>query len=290
MTCTNPITVKNKDGDEVKVSCGKCLSCRMRRAKDWAIKLNKEAKYTNEAVMITLTFDSSLLENDKKCKKYGGNLNFIWKIENSKKYLQKFIKRLRKTYNKHLYYYCIGEYGELNKRPHYHMILFGHNFADTRKEGWRSKSGHIQYVDENLTALWGAGRVTIQDLNSKNIVYVAQYTLKKTKDKIIDKRYKPKMTFSNRNKIGIKWIRRNHEEIRKGYLIDDDEKKYAIPKSWKEELKNRDIWLNFGDDLFKYEQKMAEKFKDKSDIEILKEAKIKEKITQLQLSNKKRDF
>lgn len=205
MGCTKPITVKNSNGDEVKVPCGKCLMCRLRKAKDWAIKLNKEAKYVKEACMITYTFDSNMLENDERCKKLGGNLSFVTKIENSKHYMQKFIKRLRKKYpDKNLYYYNIGEYGEINKRPHYHMILFGMNFHETRKEAWTSKSGHPQYVDETLTYLWGAGRVTIQDLNSKNIVYVAQYTLKKTKEKYINEKYKPKMTFSNKNKIGYK--------------------------------------------------------------------------------------
>lgn len=291
MTCTNPIKLTNKDGEEYKVSCGKCLSCRIKKARDWAIKLNKEAKYIKEACMVTLTFDSKLLENDERCKKLGGNLSFVTKIENSKEYVQKFFKRLRRKYeNKNIYYYCVGEYGEINKRPHYHVILFGINFNETRKKGYLSKSGYPQYIDENLTKIWGAGRVTIQDLNSRNIVYTAQYTLKKTKDKKINERYKPKMTFSNKNKIGYKWIRRNYKEISKGYLVDDDEKKYTLPKSWKEELDKKDYYGRFINSRIQYEQKILDRIGNKSEAEILKQAKIKEKIQELTFKEKKRDF
>jgi hypothetical protein len=41
--------------------------------------------------------------------------------------LQSFIKRLRKAHqgSEKISYYACGEYGTLNKRPHYHLILFG---------------------------------------------------------------------------------------------------------------------------------------------------------------------
>lgn len=45
------------------------------------------------------------------------------------------------------------------------------------------------------------------------------------------------MSFSNRNKIGIKWLRRNHKELRCGFVTDSEKQKYGIPRSWKNELK-----------------------------------------------------
>lgn len=153
-----------------------------------------------------------------------------------------------------------------------------------------SKSGKPQFIDEKLTEIWGAGRVTIQDLNSKNVVYVAQYTLKKTKNKQVDEKYKPKMTFSNRSKIGYKWARRNHEEIKKGYITDEDKKKYSIPRTWLREFKERDYYNRFNDSVLKHEQAILEKVGNKTDKEIIEKYKIKERLWELGQINKKRDF
>ena len=234
--CTKPIKIiVNKE--EYTVKCGKCDTCRRERAQEWAIKLINEAKYHKEACFITLTFDNKiLLDKNSKARKYGANPSFVFNIDNSKEYFKKFIKRLRKKYkNKKISFYHVGEYGEKTKRPHHHAIVYGINFKEDRIPMELSKSGKEQYWSKTLNELWACGRTSIQDLNSNNTIYICQYSLKKFKNK--DERYKTIFSFSNRSKISTKWIRRNYNEIIKGYLEDNEGKKFRIPQSYKDCLK-----------------------------------------------------
>lgn len=237
--CTNPRTIIiNKE--EYTVKCGKCDTCRRERQSEWAIKLINEEKYHTKACFITLTFDNKiLLSKNTKINKYGANLSFIYHIDNSKEYFKKFMKRLRKKLNnKKLTYYHVAEYGEKTKRPHHHLLLFGENFENERIEIEKSKSGHTQYWSETIYNLWGCGRISIENCNENNIIYISQYALKKFKDGADAKRYEAKQSFSNRSKMSTKWARRNYNEIIKGYIDTEDGKRFRIPKSYKETLKN----------------------------------------------------
>lgn len=130
--CERPfkITVIKKDTgrpEEVTVPCGKCPMCLRRRATEWTIKLINESKYHKESCFVTLTFDNKILldKNSKAVKEYGAQANFPYNVAYSKKYFQKFIKRLRKRFsNKKITYYHIGEYGEKTHRAHHHVLLF----------------------------------------------------------------------------------------------------------------------------------------------------------------------
>lgn len=61
-------------------------------------------------------------------------------------------------------YLLSGEYGELNKRPHYHAILFGINPAI-----------HGRLIQE----VWGLGFTYTYEANHHNIAYTAGYVAKK---------------------------------------------------------------------------------------------------------------
>lgn len=108
--------------------CGKCLSCRIAKSREWASRLVQELPYWSQSVFVTLTYDDAHLPSD-----FGLH----------KQHLQLFIKRLRKrmtdfNLGKIKYFGC-GEYGDENidkvtglykyptklGRPHYHLIIFG---------------------------------------------------------------------------------------------------------------------------------------------------------------------
>lgn len=291
--CTNPRKlIINRE--EITVKCGKCDTCKRQKAQEWAIKLINENKYHKESCFITLTFDNKILldKNSKAVKKYGANAGFVFKIEYSMKYFQKFIKRLRKKFpEKRISYFHVAEYGEKTHRPHHHAILFGINFNEDRKECQISKSGHPQMYSETLQSLWACGNTTLQDCNSNNIIYIAQYSLKKFKNNINNKKYNTLMTFSNRCKMNVKFIRRHPELILKGCLSDNDNKKYRIPRSYLKTLKEDDNEEN--QEIYrKYEESVMEYISNNNSSELIKKEKTKEKIREIRAKNfnKIRDF
>ncbi len=134
-----------------------------------------ESKYHKENSFITLTY------NDKHLPTFGG-LN--------KKHYELFMKKLRKHLkNKQIKFYMCGEYGnsrdENNKvipnelgRPHYHAIIFGHQFEDLKLIGYNDQKDPL-YMSPTLEKIWGKGICRIGELTFDSAAYVARYIVKK---------------------------------------------------------------------------------------------------------------
>lgn len=234
---------------EYKVPCGQCPTCLKKRASDWTIKLINESKYHKECCFVTLTFSNEILLNrlSKAVDKYGAKASFPYNITYSKKYFCKFIKRLRAKFpDKKITYYHIGEYGENTHRAHHHVLFFGINFNEDLTPAEPSKSGKPMYFSQTLEDLWACGRTRIQLCNSNNIAYIAGYNTKKNQaanqtNYDYWKNLTPIQSFSNRSKMNAKFIRRHPEIMHMGFCTDEDGKKYAIPKSYANELKKEYI-------------------------------------------------
>jgi len=119
-----------------------------------------------------------------------------------KRDVQLFLKRLRKALSKgahdgpsspYLYtpsetadrpragqarYYYAGEYGSKNLRPHYHVCLFGVDFAD-KKYLAKSPAGEKLYRSPTLETLWKKGFSSIGNITFESAAYVARYVMKK---------------------------------------------------------------------------------------------------------------
>ena len=148
MTCTSPFLWKPKGSPAPPrwVPCGQCLSCRIKRAAEWRVRLMGELEYSDRAGFVTWTY---------------ADLPAHGSLE--KRVLQLALKRLRKAVGQRtLRYYACGEYGEKSHRPHYHGIVFGLD--------WRDR----QVVDET----WGLGRTGIGTVSSDSILYVCDYATK----------------------------------------------------------------------------------------------------------------
>lgn len=148
------------------IPCGRCTGCRLERSRVWAIRCMHEAKMHKENCFITVTFDNEHLPRD-------GSL--------SVDVYQKFLKRLRKhcarSFVKIRFYGC-GEYGDINKRPHYHFIIFGYDFPD--KVVYKQLShGEYLYTSKLLDAVWGFGDCKIGSVTFDSAAYVARYCMKK---------------------------------------------------------------------------------------------------------------
>ena len=115
MTCSHPITVH-----EVKYPCGKCLSCRKARRKDWMMRLEHELHTSKDAIFLTLTYDDDHMPDNASLVKAD---------------LQKFYKRLRRKLEpRRIRYYSAGEYGTRTIRPHYHSIIYGLSLLPVDKQ------------------------------------------------------------------------------------------------------------------------------------------------------------
>lgn len=150
--------------NEILLPCGQCIGCRLERSRQWAMRCIHEAQLHKDNCFITLTYDAENLPPDCGLVK---------------KDFQNFMKRLRKRFpKKKIKFYQCGEYGDRNNRPHYHAILFGHNFND-----WLylfdSPSGEPIYTSPTLEAIWNNGFVTIGTVTFESAGYVARYCLKK---------------------------------------------------------------------------------------------------------------
>lgn len=170
MACLSPIDVRRPDWAVVRryisVPCGKCVGCRLDRARNWTIRIMHEAQMHKENCFLTLTIKDSDLN-------YGGTQATLYKPQ-----LQKFWKRLRKEiYPREVRYFACGEYGELGSRPHYHACLFGYDFPD--KALLFAKDGNNLYRSDLLDSIWTHGNCSIGALTLGSAAYVARYILDK---------------------------------------------------------------------------------------------------------------
>lgn len=159
--------VTGKPRRTIEIPCGKCVACRVNRAQGWAMRLCHElTTWKGCACFLTLTYDDDSLPE-------GGFL--------VKRDLQLFFKRLRKLYK--VKYYACGEYGETYFRPHYHVILFGLDFADFDLDvkGW--------IVSHPLKDCWGKGGVHAGYVSVDSCLYVAGYIDKVHDDRLDERLY-----------------------------------------------------------------------------------------------------
>lgn len=209
MKCTKP-KVFEKSG---QVPCGACLSCRINKANEWALRLTHEMQSNDSAVFLTLTYDEESIPENKSLKKRD---------------IQLFIKRLRKKISilgrKKIRYFVGGEYGEDKERPHYHAIIFNITEDDKKliKESWQN------------------GIVDLKPFGFTQARYVAKYTCKQITGEKAKEHYKnriPEFSLQSRKPaIGMKFAEKNIKGIKdKGY-VSYRRIKYAVPRAYKKKL------------------------------------------------------
>lgn len=133
-----------------------------------------EASLYKANCFITLTYDDQHLPAD-------GNLHH--------EHFQAFMMRFRKSiYPKRVSYVMCGEYGEKRGRPHYHAIIFGHDFGEVIHRRYFSNQvplgaipnrSRIARSSQELSRLWTFGNNTVGSVTRESCSYVASYTLKK---------------------------------------------------------------------------------------------------------------
>jgi len=124
--CITPFTASTNDmiRPHIPVPCGKCPNCVSRRVSAWSFRLMQEDKISLMSNFITLTYDTKSVPISR-----AGFMSI------SKRDIQLFFKRLRKSNEAKIKYFCAGEYGTKTGRPHYHIILFNAR-VETIQEAW----------------------------------------------------------------------------------------------------------------------------------------------------------
>ena len=87
------------------------------------------------------------------------------------------MRRLRKARG-YARFFCSGEYGDENKRPHFHAVLFGVGFYDGVSLG-KSESGFRIFSSDALSRLWPSGISSFGSVTFESAAYVARYVVKK---------------------------------------------------------------------------------------------------------------
>lgn len=155
------VVLSDRRGDVVKsllLPCGRCIGCRLDRARDWAARIMHEAQLHEVNSFVTLTYARAVPSLD-----YND--------------FRKFLKRLRRE--RPVRYFMSGEYGEKFARPHFHAILFGVSFPD-QKYLKLSAAGEKLYTSVALSRLWPHGFASVGTVTAESAAYVARYTMKKS--------------------------------------------------------------------------------------------------------------
>lgn len=160
------------EDQEIPLPCGQCVGCRLERSRQWAVRIKHETTLHTDNAFITLTYDEAHVPDDYSLRP---------------KHFTDFMKRYRKWVDIPIRYFMCGEYGDLNQRPHYHAIIFGHDFED--KKRYSEKNGNLIYESKTLDKLWTHGECKIGSVTFESAAYVARYVMKKRTGKDADDHY-----------------------------------------------------------------------------------------------------
>lgn len=210
MVCTNPIIL----GDDAHAAfpCGHCISCRIQRSQEWAIRLTHESLYWDSILFATYTYDPDHLPP-------GGSLD--------KKRFMAAMKTLRERFRRKgrtFRYYAVGEYGDLYGRPHVHAILYGVNVDDFKP---------LPAIYGKFTAdYWPEGFVDLKPFASGRALYIAGYIQKKQFGKGAAEAYgareAPWLLPSKR--LGRQWALDHRKQIEADECIYFKGRRHGVPR------------------------------------------------------------
>lgn len=183
---------------QTAVPCGRCIGCRLERARQWAVRCMHESLLHEENCFVTLTYGPEDVPENGSLRPD----DFVG-----------FMKRLRWHCGNGIRFFQCGEYGDTLGRPHHHALLFNWSFKD--RKFYKDSNGKRLYESKQLNELWGYGDCLIGDVTFESAGYIARYTSKKVIGEGAEKHYGGRvpeyLTMSRRPGIGRGFV----EEYRK---------------------------------------------------------------------------
>lgn len=195
-------------GRYLQLRCGQCITCRLERSRQWAVRCMHEASLHAASAFVTLTYDDEHLESlSLRYRDY-----------------QLFAKRARRKLGPFRFFMC-GEYGGENWRPHFHACMFGVWPED--RYPWRKRGENQLYRSETLEKLWPHGSVEFGAVTFESAAYVSRYICSKVTGDAAAEHYarvdprtgelvelQPEFCkMSLKPGIGAEWFRRFKDEV-----------------------------------------------------------------------------
>lgn len=153
---------ERKDHRSIRIPCRQCIGCRRARQDAWALRCMFEALMHRHAWFATFTYSDEFLPQR-------GSLDY--------RDVQLFCKRLRRRVGR-FRFFVAGEYGGQFGRPHWHMLIFGVDFADLERiNSMRSKEPVFRAPV--LAEAWPQGFHSLGFVTLASARYTASYAVDK---------------------------------------------------------------------------------------------------------------
>ena len=184
--------------------CGQCTPCRINQRRKRTARVLLEATGTNGPVaFVTLTY------NDENCPHELDITHLRRFIESYRRY------RKRNNLRGMVRYFAAGEYGTKTGRPHFHVMLFGHETRYIFRDG--------RQYDPVIESSWPHGGTHTENANHNGSLalrcaYLAGYITKKLRSDKADGR-RPEFSCGSQRPAGIGWP--GLVKIAQSYLLPD---------------------------------------------------------------------
>lgn len=224
-------------GDKLELPCGRCVGCRLDRARAWSIRIGHEAQLWDANLFVTFDYSPAALPK---------SLSLEYRD------FQGFMKRLRRRVSgvsllngqRPIRFFVAGEYGKRFGRPHWHAILFNCWMPD------QVRYINGTYRSQLMEDLWDRGNCVIGDVTARSAAYVAGYTLAKAHSRAEDyedvvdpatgevfARRPEFVVMSRRPGIGGAWYDRFGGDLFPGDRAVQDGQEYKVPRYYTEKFK-----------------------------------------------------
>lgn len=223
--------------------CRKCLPCRLNNAREKAIRCLHESRMHPDSIFLTLTYNEQSLKSDRL------QIHDIQQFMDTLR--QNVVRGIKdKDLKEKLKISCMytGEYGDKNKRPHWHVILFNYRPADSKYLRTTDRGERV-FTSDLLTKLWGKGNIEFGSVTIDSANYVARYAAKKlVHGRDAEHDYHPVHKTSSKNAIGKRWIEKHWKRtFSLGFINLPNGSKAKIPRYYVDWLKKNhpDEWIRY---------------------------------------------